>query len=189
MKRVPREFIGPRRSSGAPPWEPVLQVLTEQWMTERGVVKDVSGCWLYQGQREKYGPFRKVYESSHGQIRRDQKIRHTCDVRGCVNPDHLVVGSHIDNMRDAVIRGGNKYGGLSRMWPRTRFGVWVLDQPDGVLSRLPHQAEVSFSTLWRAQFALVTLETAEKIVPFVGGAFTAADISRPHGRNRKAVTP
>lgn len=28
-------------------------------------------------------------------------VRHSCDVKACVRPDHLLIGTHADNMRDA----------------------------------------------------------------------------------------
>lgn len=34
-----------------------------------------------------------------------QVVRHTCDNPRCVNPEHLVLGSHKDNVQDRIIRG------------------------------------------------------------------------------------
>ncbi len=37
-------------------------------------------------------------------------IRHTCDNRGCVNPEHLVAGTTADNVADRVSRGRSATG-------------------------------------------------------------------------------
>jgi hypothetical protein len=43
-------------------------------------------------------------------IPRGRQLRHTCDVRRCCNPSHLLVGTAKDNMRDTIERGNFIYG-------------------------------------------------------------------------------
>lgn len=75
-------------------------------------------CWLWTGALLKgtgYGQFRNgrrvlkahrySYELHCGAFPDGQVSRHKCDVRVCVNPDHLQPGSHADNSRDMVERG------------------------------------------------------------------------------------
>lgn len=41
---------------------------------------------------------------------KDLEVRHACDNRGCINPEHLSIGTHVENMRDMVDRGRNPCG-------------------------------------------------------------------------------
>lgn len=40
-----------------------------------------------------------------GPIPKGLFVLHSCDIRHCVNPEHLRVGTHEENMRDALVRG------------------------------------------------------------------------------------
>lgn len=84
------------------------------------------GCWEYRGTRDPdgYGTVsdnrkparvhRIMYEMSNGAIPNGMVIRHTCDNTSCINPEHLLVGTHRQNSQDAVDRersaNGERHG-------------------------------------------------------------------------------
>jgi hypothetical protein len=54
---------------------------------------------------------RLAYCQAHGlklEAIAGQSVRHRCDNPGCVNPAHLELGSHTDNMRDMAQRARNR---------------------------------------------------------------------------------
>lgn len=56
------------------------------------------------------GAHRALYMASNGAIPDGLVVRHTCDDRRCINPDHLVIGTHGDNMNDMKVRNRSNRG-------------------------------------------------------------------------------
>jgi hypothetical protein len=83
-----------------------------------------TGCWLWTGaiRSNGYGtihlPARTLahrfsYEQFIGTIPEGAMVCHKCDVRCCVNPAHLLVGTAYDNAIDCLVKGRNKATKLS----------------------------------------------------------------------------
>jgi len=84
--------------------------------------KNDSGCWIWNRGKfsDGYGQFwldgtnvrahRFSYSHFVGSIPKNMQVLHKCDVRACVNPEHLFIGSHKDNMRDMVKKDRAAHG-------------------------------------------------------------------------------
>ena len=51
-----------------------------------------------------YTLHRYMYAQKYGHITSQDVIRHICDNPMCINPEHLIKGTHNDNIQDKVIR-------------------------------------------------------------------------------------
>lgn len=85
-------------------------------------VRRSPGCWLWEGARAPngygVGSYDKRIVSAHriswmlhrGEIPDGLCVLHKCDVRNCVNPDHLFLGTCKDNTRDSMSKNRNVKG-------------------------------------------------------------------------------
>jgi hypothetical protein len=80
-----------------------------------------TGCWLWTGARSRCGYGRFALKGGHagglapahraawllfrGDIPAGLEVAHACDVRLCVNPAHLWVATHAENMADMLRKG------------------------------------------------------------------------------------
>jgi hypothetical protein len=53
---------------------------------------------------------RVAYKLAVGPIPEGMEILHKCDNPPCVRPDHLMLGTHDDNMKDAAAKGRTLHG-------------------------------------------------------------------------------
>ncbi len=87
---------------------------------------DTSGsCWLWTGCCDKQGygrinaggkhghslfAHRVSWQIFNGDIPSEMCVCHSCDNPRCVNPDHLFIGTHSDNMKDCESKHRRRHG-------------------------------------------------------------------------------
>lgn len=64
-----------------------------------------SGYGQFYFNYQKFSAHRKAYELYCGPIPNGMFVLHRCDNKKCVNPDHLFIGTHDQNMKDKVSKG------------------------------------------------------------------------------------
>lgn len=97
----------------------------------------MSGCWLWLGAwngslgygeikvNKRYLPaHRYSWQLHNGEIPSGLRVLHNCDNPPCVNPSHLFLGTHQDNMEDMKKKGRQSSGQLhgQKSGGRLRFG-------------------------------------------------------------------
>lgn len=76
---------------------------TPCWIVGKSPKRD--GYVAFSFNRTYWLAHRAAYTAWVGEIPAGKLIRHQCDTRPCINPDHLLPGTHKDNHDDMVTRG------------------------------------------------------------------------------------
>lgn len=86
------------------------------YIIESMMIEPGSGCWNWEkyinsggyGRVKHQGRMIQAHHLSYigftGGIPTGMMVLHRCDNRKCVNPNHLFIGSHKDNMKDMVLK-------------------------------------------------------------------------------------
>lgn len=85
--------------------------------------EQINGCWIWKSTKDRdgYGLFklggkmvrahRLAWALRHGIEAPEGKcVLHHCDNPSCVNPDHLFLGTRVDNQRDMMKKGRAAHG-------------------------------------------------------------------------------
>lgn len=110
-------------------------------------------CILWTGRRGDHGyglashgrlAHRVAYEEAHGPIPPGLCICHTCDVRLCVNTEHMFLGTRSDNNRDMFAKGRDRNGTSTKL---TREQVDEIRSLDGTYPAIAARYGVSSSCI------------------------------------------
>lgn len=122
-------------------------------------------CWEWTARRNKdgYGEFssgtqskahRYSYELHFGKIPKGVLVLHTCDNSCCVNPNHLYLGTDMDNAIDRMIRDRGARGerqGSAKLTEEDVIAIRVKYVPGRYsLQRLANEYKVCTRTIFKA---------------------------------------
>lgn len=119
------------------------------------------GCWIWMRALGRHGygncgrgrAHRVSWEAHRGPIPNGLHVLHDCDVKCCVNPDHLYLGTSSDNMRD-VYRRGRKRPQTHSIGEKNASALLTPDQVLEIRAAASPTREtakrfgVSMSTIW-----------------------------------------
>jgi hypothetical protein len=109
------------------------------------VIKSPEGCWQWAGgiYPSGYGSFwidgqtrranRVSYELFKGAIPEGLFVLHECDNPPCVNPDHLFLGTPLDNMQDKCAKGRHRFGRTCKLTEEDIRVIRASDLPQAKL--------------------------------------------------------
>lgn len=138
-------------------------------------------CWPFTGfiRPDGYGsvhwdgksryPHRVAYALAGNDLAAGRVVRHTCDNPSCCNPAHLLIGSHKDNMQDAVRRGRIATGERQGAAKLTRENVGTIRKriAEGISLR---RIGAEFGVSWYPIFCIKHGRTWNDTTPSEGGS-------------------
>jgi hypothetical protein len=124
-------------------------------------INPVTNCWEWQGRKNRGGYaegcfngknqriHRAVYQFLNGEVSPNIDICHTCDVRHCVNPEHLFAGTRQENLQD-MIRKNRHYNAIS---PELQEKIIALGATGMSQAKIAKHLKVDSTTVRRFVYA------------------------------------
>lgn len=133
-----------------------------EWMLARVERIPEAGCWIWVGADNGRGygkvyvgggkyvqAHRAFYEVFKGETPGKLFVCHSCDNRSCVNPNHLFLGTHDDNMRDCFLKGRKARGERLRNSKLTESDVHRVLNATGSFSQISALTGIPKATVRR----------------------------------------
>ena len=94
---------------------------------------------------------RYIYEECFGDIPEGMVIRHKCDNTNCINPEHMELGTQLDNIKDTVVRGRTTRGERN---PACKITTEIAKEIRGLqgelsISKVAEKYNISVRQVWR----------------------------------------
>jgi HNH endonuclease len=123
----------------------------------------VTGCWIWTGliradgygatrfEGREQGAHRVAWKLFRGKIAPGLAVCHACDVRACVNPAHLFLGTPAENARDMRAKGrdrrGEEHGSAKLTRAQVRRIKTMLKEDRMYVSEIAREFGVSETTI------------------------------------------
>ena len=161
MEQITKDYKGIKRINAVMNTEEIKEKI------RTNIEINENGCWIWKKGRyntgygcisighQKQGLAHRVsWRAFKGEIPKGLCVLHKCDVRNCVNPDHLFLGTYQDNVDDMTKKGREPRGESSGQSKLTELKVRQIKQL--LTTRVTHKEIAKRFNISRSQISAIS---------------------------------